>query len=78
MTCRETLDFLADYLSGELKDEVCAAFELHLLRCPSCVNYLNTYQQTIALGRGLADGDAAAALPEELIHAVLASQESTV
>ncbi len=43
MTCREVLDFLADYLNGELSDEARAAFELHLLRCPPCVNFLNTY-----------------------------------
>lgn len=76
MTCREVLDFLADYLNGELSDEARAAFELHLLRCPPCVNFLNTYEQTIALGQVLAESDAEVQLPEELVQAVLASHRT--
>lgn len=73
MTCREVLDFLADYLSDELTDEALAAFELHLLRCPACVNFLNNYEQTIALGRVISESDAEAEMPEELVQAVLLS-----
>jgi len=77
MTCRELIEFLADYLSGELPAEERRLFEEHLAECPDCVAYLETYGATIRLGkdafssvqdRGCADA------PEELVAAVLAAR----
>ena len=73
MTCKDVIGFLADYLNGELQADERAAFELHLLRCPACVNYLNNYQTTIELGRVVLKPDAEVELPEELVQAVLSS-----
>lgn len=73
MTCRDVLQFLMEYLSGELSAEQSAGFEAHLLRCPSCVNFLNSYRQTVALGQGLSEGEAGEEVPEELLRAILAS-----
>lgn len=73
MTCRDVLQFLMEYLNGELPPEQSAGFEAHLLGCPSCVNYLNSYRQTVALGQMLSVVEAEAEVPEELLRAVLAS-----
>lgn len=73
MTCRDVLQFLMEYVSGELPAEQSAGFEAHLLSCPSCVNFLNSYRQTVALGQSLSEGDAEAEVPEELVRAVLSS-----
>jgi anti-sigma factor RsiW len=78
MTCRELTEFIADYVAGALSDEVRGAFEYHLGRCPNCVNYLTSYQSTIALGRGAfaaGDRDVPADVPEDLVRAILAARK---
>lgn len=77
VTCKQVLDFLAAYLEGELPPTTVAEFERHLAICPSCVAYIETYRQTIALSRGAARADDEAApadLPEDLVEAVLAAR----
>jgi anti-sigma factor (TIGR02949 family) len=78
ISCREALDFLAAYLDGELTTGVRETFERHLARCPACVEYLESYRETIRLGREARDLDDAAPeeVPEELIEAILASKRS--
>jgi anti-sigma factor RsiW len=78
MMCQNVIGFLMDYLNRELPEDQQAAFELHLARCPSCINYLNSYRQMIELGRALAEEDEDLALPEELVHAVLSSSRGMV
>lgn len=79
MTCRELVDFLLDYLEGELPDDSRRVFEAHLGECPPCQAYLDTYTETIRLGR-LACRDAEASLPadvpEQLLEAILAARKS--
>lgn len=72
-TCRELIDFLGDYLSGELPAAQRAEFERHLAICPPCVAYLKTYEQTIRLGKS-ACTDVNEEPPEELIKAILAAR----
>ena len=47
LTCEQVTNLIRDYLSGELTPEVTATFEDHLRRCPDCVAFLKTYQQTV-------------------------------
>jgi len=78
MTCRELTGFIADYLSGELASDQRKAFDHHLSRCPNCVNYLASYEATIAMGRGAfaaGEGDAPADVPEELVRAILSARK---
>ena len=49
--CRELIEFLMDYVSGELPGGQREEFEKHLRVCPSCVAYVKTYQEAVALGK---------------------------
>jgi anti-sigma factor RsiW len=73
ITCRELVDFLADYLASELDDEERASVNAHLAACPSCVLYLKSYQEAVRLSRAAFAPDEAAPadVPEDLIRAVL-------
>lgn len=78
ITCQELIEFLADYVAGELPGEQRVEFVRHLGVCPSCIAYLDTYKQSMHMSRAvLADPDAAATtemssdIPEELVLAVL-------
>ena len=74
MTCREFIEFLMEYLLGEVDRE---KFDAHLAVCPSCVNYLKTYQETVKVGIAVF-ADPNETLPEEppedLIKAILAAR----
>ena len=77
ITCRELIEFLHLYLDGELPPDRVTEFERHLAVCESCVNYIKTYEETIALGKAACrDWDAAAGeeAPEELVAAVLSAR----
>lgn len=80
MNCKELVDFLLDYLAGELPDGVRQHFELHLAACPPCVAYLKTYERTVQLGRAaFADPPEAvdAEIPEVLVQAILATCQAS-
>ena len=75
LVCEEVLEFLHDYLAGELAPDRRVEFERHLEGCDSCRAYLSTYRATILLARGaerarrLADE-----MPAELARAILAAR----
>lgn len=77
MNCRELTEFLMAYLDRELPEAARSAFELHLHDCPPCVNYLESYRATIALGRAACADDAPVPkdVPEALVQAILAARE---
>lgn len=77
MTCREFIDFLLEYLSGELSANERAEFDLHLVECPDCVTYLRSYKETMQLGKAAFAAPEAPVpddVPEELVQAILASR----
>ena len=78
MKCRELAEFLMEYVSGELPKENRAHFELHLSRCPNCLDYLAQYESTIKAGR-IACGDMSdelpADVPDDLVKAILAARK---
>lgn len=71
-TCQQVIEFLMQYLEGELSHKDRAEFDKHLGLCPSCVNYLESYRSTIMLGKmALCDHTGEAAqMPKELMSAV--------
>lgn len=79
MTCRDFADFLADYLAGELPQDILASFDAHIAVCPNCVRYLAQYRETIVFGRQAfrdLDADVTSDVPEDLIAAILAAREA--
>jgi anti-sigma factor RsiW len=76
MTCHEAIEFLAAFLDGELSAGQHALFLEHLAECPDCTAYLASYRETIRLGREAfaADEPALAAVPDELVQAILAAR----
>jgi anti-sigma factor RsiW len=79
ITCEQFITFLMDYLDGALPAGERTTFEAHLAICPSCVNYLATYRQTVEFGRSLCAGDREGVpeeVPEALVRAVLAARRT--
>ena len=75
MTCQEFIEFLMDYLLGEVER---SRFDAHLAVCPSCVAYLRTYQETIKLGKAVfthPDQEMPEEVPEDLVEAILAARD---
>lgn len=79
ITCRELIDFIADYLDGTLAPESRHEFDRHLAVCPPCVAYLDGYKKTVALGRAALESSndpATGHVPEGLLHAIRAARRS--
>lgn len=77
MTCRELIEFLVDYASGDLSPEERARFDAHLAICPACVNYLQNYRAVVELVQAAEAGEDGATpphVPEELVQAILDSR----
>ena len=76
LTCRELIEFLAQYLDGELSAGERERFDGHLAACPSCRDYLASYRETIRLGQRACapEADAPEGVPAELVEAILATR----
>lgn len=75
MNCREIVDFLMDYVDGELPDHVKACFDMHLQDCPPCVEYLKTYRATVLIAKRCCSESPCDEIPEPLIQAILAARK---
>ena len=78
ITCRELYDFILGYQSGDLAPSQPQEFDAHLAICPSCVNYLDSYLKTVALGKAAyarTEEPASGQVPEALIQAILAARK---
>jgi anti-sigma factor RsiW len=53
MTCRELVELLGEFLSGELPPEQRGHVERHLDGCDGCIAYLESYHLTVHLSRQL-------------------------
>jgi anti-sigma factor RsiW len=76
ISCQELVEFLDDYVVGEIDPARRAVFERHLALCPDCAAYLDSYRKTVGLCRSAAADSAALADPPPagLIAAVLAAR----
>jgi anti-sigma factor RsiW len=59
------------YLDHELPPEQRAEFDRHMAVCPSCVDYLKTYEKTVLLAKSSGHDPAPDDVPESLIEAIL-------
>jgi anti-sigma factor RsiW len=71
ITCKQLIDFIADYLGDELDEVTRRDFERHLQHCRSCRAYLDSYRMTLRLTRSVADDLPAEDVPEELVQMIL-------
>ena len=74
LTCRELVDFVGDYLAGDLPPDVRTAFDAHLAECPECLTYLRSYADTVRLARGAGTDPVPPALPTSLVRAILVAR----
>ncbi|MBV8518834.1 MAG: zf-HC2 domain-containing protein [Acidobacteria bacterium] len=72
-TCHDVLTFLDDYVAGELAPDTRATFDRHLSVCPSCVAYLASYRETIAMARAAHRPPTLPTVPPELLAAIRTS-----
>ena len=70
ITCRQLIDFIARYRDRELTSHEHSEFERHLAVCPSCVAYLQSYEQTVRLTKA-ANDPVPEEIPEPLVQAIL-------
>ena len=77
ITCREFVEFIGAYLERDISPEAMAEFNGHMARCPWCVIYLKTYEETVLIGlQAFSDleADVPEDMPEELVAAVIAAK----
>lgn len=78
LTCRQIIDYMQAFLDGELPPRERTIFELHLNICPDCVNYLRSYQATLALAKRAARrAPPESPVPDDLVRAILAARKQT-
>jgi anti-sigma factor (TIGR02949 family) len=65
--CKECVDFLAEYLDGDLPEKEAADFQAHLDACPPCVAFVDTYRKTTIICRE----KLAVSMPAELSAAIM-------
>jgi len=73
------VEFLMEYLEGGLGESERCVFEGHIEDCPACMNYLDSYRETVRLGRNACapDAELPADVPEELVQAILSARTRT-
>jgi len=76
LACRELIEFLADYLDGDLGPDERSVFERHLAECPDCAAYVRSYAETIRLAKDAFDDDRLPpGVPDELVRAILEARK---
>ncbi len=48
MDCNELVELVTAYLDGSLDADTRARFDMHLLECDGCENYLQQFRETIS------------------------------
>jgi predicted anti-sigma-YlaC factor YlaD len=76
MTCKEVNQFLADYLDYTLPWSQRVSFNIHLLICRHCRQYLASYAATVRMTKLLGDPTEPnqQQVPDELVRAILAAR----
>ena len=80
MTCQELADFILDYVEGNLSEVERSTFEVHLSKCPSCIEYLKSYKTTKMVLDDFgceAKESVPREVPEGLINAILAARKAS-
>ncbi len=79
MTCKDLIDFLMDFIDGELPASENRRFDQHLEICPACTTYLASYRETVRLGKMICQPDESELppdIPEDLVEAILQARRT--
>ncbi|KUI29968.1 anti-sigma factor [Mycobacterium sp. IS-1742] len=57
MNCNELVELVTAYLDESLDHETRARFDLHLLECDGCTNYLQQFRTTVSTLGKVPDDD---------------------
>lgn len=66
-TCKRITDLVLDYFDDRLSPTLKRDFRRHLRICPDCVNFLNTYKETVALTRSIDVSDMPPTVRENIL-----------
>jgi anti-sigma factor RsiW len=69
MDCNELVELVTAYLDGSLDAEARARFDVHLLECDGCDNYLDQFIATVSTLGKAADSNVEPAFRERLMNA---------
>lgn len=75
LTCKQLVEFLAEYLDGEMDESMRAQFEQHVDMCPPCKDYLKTYRETLRMCRSTCNDEQKkpGPVPPELVQVILST-----
>jgi predicted anti-sigma-YlaC factor YlaD len=76
MTCKQVSAFLADYLDGALPWRQRLSFNIHLVLCQHCQQYLASYAATIRVAKMIGQAPEQE-IPDELVRAVLRARRNS-
>jgi len=57
MDCNELVELVTAYLDGSLDLDTRARFDMHLLKCDGCENYLDQFRSTIRTIGNISDDE---------------------
>ena len=69
MDCNELVELVTAYLDGSLDPEMRARFDMHLLECDGCENYLQQFRATIETLGSVRDDELDPSYREKLLNA---------
>jgi anti-sigma factor RsiW len=69
MDCNELVELVTAYLDGSLDLQTRARFDMHLLECDGCENYLQQFRATVATVGKIRDDDLDPAFRNRLLDA---------
>ena len=69
MDCNELVELVTAYLDGSLDAETRERFDLHLLECDGCENYLQQFRVTVRTLGSVGDEDIAPEFRDRLLNA---------
>ena len=69
MDCNELVELVTAYLDGSLDPDTRARFDLHLLDCDGCANYLQQFRKTIGAVGHIQDDELDPAFRSRLLDA---------
>lgn len=69
MDCNELVELVTAYLDGELDPDTRARFDLHLVDCDGCANYLQQFRETVRTVGKITDDELDPAFRNRLLDA---------